>query len=93
MCYCYVNCRRPPFKVPLSQFGGVHGNRAAAGTAKVWRNKPLFRKDSVDRVFKTGIEATQLLNAEASRRDVGCDEFLQSWESMSGSLSVVRKLE
>lgn len=48
------------------QFGGVHGNRT--GTSKMWRNKPLFRREG-DRIFKTGTEATQLLNDEALRRD------------------------
>jgi hypothetical protein len=32
------------------------------------RNKPLLRREG-DKIFKTGLEATQLLTAEAVRRD------------------------
>ena len=41
---------------PLNQFGGVHGTRSGAGsgTSKMWRNKPLLRREG-DRIFKTGI--------------------------------------
>ena len=57
----------------LSQFGGVHGNKigSGTGTAKNWRNKPLFRRDG-DKIFKTGSEACQLLISEASRADTVC---------------------
>ncbi len=48
------------------QFGGVHG--AKPGASKMWRNKPLFRRDG-DKIFKTGAEAVQLFNIEAQRRD------------------------
>lgn len=70
----------------LSQFGGVHGNQT--GKNKLWRNKPLLRRDG-DKIFKTGTEAVQLLFGEASRRDNGDAEFLESWESLVGSLGVV----
>lgn len=70
----------------LSQFGGVHGNKS--GTSKMWRNKPLLRRDG-DKIFKTGNEAVGLLTGEAGRKDVGADEFLSSWESLVGSLGVV----
>ena len=59
----------PTNSVGLSQFGGVHGNKIGSlHASKAWRNKPLFRKDE-DKIFKTGIEACQLLNSEARRRD------------------------
>jgi len=70
----------------LTQFGGVHGNRS--GTTKMWRNKPLLRREG-DRIFKTGAEAFQLLNGEAQRRDEGNAAFLSSWASMASSLAVV----
>ena len=40
---------------PLNQFGGVHGTRSGAGsgTSKMWRNKPLLRREG-DKIFKTG---------------------------------------
>ncbi len=75
-----------PYVVPLSQQGGVHGSKTVA--SKMWRSKPLLRREG-DKVFKTGIEAVNLLNGEAYRRDEGCIRFLQSWESMSSSLAVV----
>jgi len=77
--------------VPLSQFGGVHGtNRTVGGTgsAKLWRNKPLLKRGG-DKIFKTGLEATQLLIGEAARKDSLSPEFMFSWESMATSLSVV----
>lgn len=42
---------------PLNQFGGVHGTRSGAGsgTSKMWRNKPLLRREG-DKIFKTGIK-------------------------------------
>ena len=60
-------------------FGGVHGNKAGA-TAMQWRNKPLFRREG-DSKFKTGKEAAQMLNAEASRRDPNQELFLQTFTS------------
>lgn len=54
----------------------------------MWRNKPLLRRDG-DKVFKTGIEAVQLLNGEALRRDEGSTKFLSVWGSMVQSLGVV----
>mmetsp|Transcript_17046 Transcript_17046/g.15398 ORF Transcript_17046/g.15398 Transcript_17046/m.15398 type:complete len:525 (-) Transcript_17046:47-1621(-) len=75
--------------IPLSQQGGVHGNWVGGSNRTAWRNKPLFRRDGVDRVFRSGAEATQLLLSEANRKDAGSKEFLQSWESMVTSLSVV----
>lgn len=71
---------------PMSQFGGVHG--AKAGLPKMWRNKPLFKREG-DRIFKTGSEAIGMLNIEASRRDTGATEFLESWEGMVQSLGAV----
>eukprot|EP01038_Epipyxis_sp_PR26KG_P004966 gene4966-6941_t len=79
-----------PFRtVPLSPFENVHGGTIPSGTSKsIWYNKPLFRREG-DKVFKTGIEATQLLINEAIRKDGVASEFLASWESLVGSLSVV----
>ena len=54
----------------------------------MWRNKPLLRREG-DRIFKTGLEASQLLIGEAGRKDQGEMEFMASWESMANSLSVV----
>lgn len=71
---------------PLSQFGGVHGGKG--GVSRMWRNKPLLRREG-DRIFKTGLEASQLLIGEAGRKDQGEMEFMASWESMANSLSVV----
>ena len=71
---------------PLSQFGGVHGGKG--GVSRMWRNKPLLRREG-DRIFKTGLEASQLLIGEAGRKDKGEIEFMSSWESMANSLSVV----
>ena len=55
-----------PVKTTLAQFGGVHGTQQGAN--KMWRNKPLFRRET-DRIFKTGTEATELLMSEAVRKD------------------------
>ena len=62
-------------KAPLSQYGGVHGSRA--GT-KMWRNKPLFRREG-DVRFRTGAEAAKMLVDEAKRRDGHEIEFIQSF--------------
>eukprot|EP00596_Hydrurales_sp_CCMP1899_P002281 CAMPEP_0119051166 /NCGR_PEP_ID=MMETSP1177-20130426/72871_1 /TAXON_ID=2985 /ORGANISM="Ochromonas sp, Strain CCMP1899" /LENGTH=505 /DNA_ID=CAMNT_0007030283 /DNA_START=119 /DNA_END=1636 /DNA_ORIENTATION=- len=71
---------------PMSQFGGVHG--AKSGLPKMWRNKPLFKREG-DNIFKTGAEAISLLNVEAHRRDTGAEEFIESWEGMTQSLGAV----
>ena len=73
---------------PLSQYGGVHGSKGTAGSSKMWRNKPLLRREG-DKIFKTGLEASELLIAEAGRKDGEAREFLASWESMVTSLSSV----
>ena len=54
----------------------------------MWRNKPLLRREG-DRIFKTGLEASELLIAEAKRKDGDATEFLAAWESMVTSLSGV----
>lgn len=54
----------------------------------MWRNKPLLRREG-DKIFKTGKEACQLLTGEAARRDGGNHEFLETWDSLVGSLGVV----
>ena len=59
------------------KFENVHGGTIPSGTAKsIYYNKPLFRREG-DKVFKTGIEATQLLINEAIRKDgVYCTRVL-----------------
>lgn len=52
------------------------------------RNKPLLRRDG-DRVFKTGTEASQLLDMESHRKDYGKPLFLECYGSMVESLSPV----
>lgn len=74
------------YTTPLSQAGGVHGNRSQI--SKNWRNKPLFRRTG-DQIFKTGTEACQMLNQEAARRSPGMSEFLNVWEGTVNSLSGV----
>lgn len=84
----YVRASSTPSGAGLSQFGGVHGSGGRAGSAKIWRNKPLLRREG-DKIFKTGAEATQLLISEALRKDSDSLEFVSSWESVNGSLNVV----
>ena len=73
----------------LSQFGGVHGTRTTPGNSKLWRSKPLLRREG-DKVFKTGTEAANLLLNEAIRReDVSSAPFVSQWSLLSQSLAVV----
>lgn len=77
-----------PRGVPLSP-GSVHETNPTSGTKKLWRNKPLVHRASGDRIFKTGVEASQILIEEAEIMDPGAAEFLASWESVVSSLAVV----
>ncbi|CAM9851375.1 unnamed protein product [Heterosigma akashiwo] len=85
----HSSCRLEDVKgdsaAPLYQYGGVHGT---SRSQKVWRNKPLFRRDG-DLRFKTGLEAAELLSSEAIRKDGHQDEFIQSWSSTMDIISPV----
>ena len=70
---------------PLSPYGGVHG---ASNTRAAWRSKPLLKREGA-KIFKTGFEAAQLLTGEAMRKDSDCKEFIDSWSSMTHSLTAV----
>ena len=70
---------------PLTPYGGVHG---VANTRAAWRSKPLLKREGA-KIFKTGAEAAQLLIGEAMRKDADCEDFIDSWTSMSNSLSTV----
>jgi len=68
---------------------GVHGTRTTPGNSKLWRSKPLLRREG-DKVFKTGTEAANLLLSEAIRRDdVSSTPFIQLWTNLTSSLAVV----
>ena len=70
---------------PLTPYGGVHG---ASNTRAAWRSKPLLKREGA-KIFKTGTEAAQLLIGEAMRKDADCEDFIDSWTSMSNSLTTV----
>ena len=69
-----------------SHRGGVHGN--VGHVSKVWRNKPLFRREG-NWHFKTGKEASEMLVQEAKRRDEFKLEYLERITSVLGSLAPV----
>lgn len=54
--------------------------------SKSWRNKPLFRRQG-DVRFKSGLEASKLLIAEANRRDAHETEYIESVSSTMECLS------
>ena len=54
--------------------------------SKSWRNKPLFRRQG-DVRFKSGLEASNLLIAEAHRRDSHEVEYIESISSTMECLS------
>jgi len=56
--------------------------------SKTWRNKPLFRRQG-DVRFKTGLEAANLLVAEANRRDAHEKTFINSVASTMQCLAPV----
>lgn len=47
--------------------GDVHGKHKPR--LERWSNRPLFRRGGLDKKFKTGAEAAELLVNEARRRD------------------------
>ena len=56
---------------------GEEGVHQTMHLSKSWRNKPLFRRQG-DVRFKTGLEAANLLVAEANRRDAHEKTFISS---------------
>ena len=64
---------------------GVHQNMQLS---KSWRSKPLFRRQG-DVRFKSGLEASNLLIAEANRRDSHETEFI---ESVTATMDVLSPL-
>lgn len=62
---------------------GVHQTMQLS---KSWRNKPLFRRQG-DVRFRTGMEASKLLIAEANRRDSHEVEYIDSISSTMECLS------
>lgn len=64
---------------------GVHQNMQLS---KSWRSKPLFRRQG-DVRFKSGLEASNLLIAEANRRDSHETEFI---ESVTATMEVLSPL-
>lgn len=69
----------------LTGDGGVHGNMQVSQS---WRNKPLFRRQG-DVRFRTGLEAANLLVAEAKRRDSHELQYIDSVTSTMHCLSVI----
>lgn len=74
-----------PKKTLLSKNQNVHSNMPLS---KSWRNKPLFRRQG-DVRFRTGIEAAELLVAEANRRDSHEKQFIDSVTSTLECLSPI----
>jgi glutamate dehydrogenase (NADP+) len=56
--------------------------------SKDWRNKPLFRRQG-DVRFKTGLEAANLLVAEAKRRDAHETSYIENVEGIMSCLAPV----
>ena len=67
---------------------GEEGVHQTMKVSKAWRNKPLFRRQG-DVRFKTGLEAANLLVAEAKRRDAHETNFIKNVESTMSCLSPV----
>ena len=72
-----------PKKHLVTHEEGVHQTMQLS---KSWRNKPLFRRQG-DVRFKSGLEASKLLIAEANRRDSHETEFIESVSSTMECLS------
>ena len=66
----------------------VEGVHQTMQVSKAWRSKPLFRRQG-DVRFKTGLEAANLLVAEAKRRDAHETHFIESVESTMSCLSPI----
>lgn len=69
---------------------GEEGVHQTMKVSKAWRNKPLFRRQG-DVRFKTGLEAANLLVAEAKRRDAHETNFIKNVESTMSCLSPVSR--
>ena len=67
---------------------GEEGVHQTMKVSKAWRNKPLFRRQG-DVRFKTGLEAANLLVAEAKRRDAHETNFIANVESTMSCLGPV----
>ena len=67
---------------------GEEGVHQTMKVSKAWRNKPLFRRQG-DVRFKTGLEAANLLVAEAKRRDAHETNFIENVESTMSCLGPV----
>lgn len=74
-----------PKKHLVTREEGVHQTMQLS---KSWRSKPLFRRQG-DVRFKTGLEASKLLIAEAHRRDAHETSFI---ESVTSTLEVLSPL-
>lgn len=72
-------------KTLLVKNQNVHSNMELS---KTWKNKPLFRRQG-DVRFKTGLEAANLLVAEARRRDDHETQFIASVQSTIECLSPI----
>lgn len=72
-----------PKKHLVTHEEGVHQTMQVSTT---WRNKPLFRRQG-DVRFKSGLEASRLLIAEANRRDSHEVEYIESVSSTMECLS------
>jgi len=72
-----------PKKHLVTHEEGVHQTMTLS---KSWRNKPLFRRQG-DVRFKSGLEASNLLIAEAHRRDSHEVEYIESISSTMECLS------
>jgi glutamate dehydrogenase (NADP+) len=74
---------KQPKKHLVTHEEGVHQTMTLS---KSWRNKPLFRRQG-DVRFKSGLEASKLLIAEAQRRDAHEKVFIESISSTMECLS------
>eukprot|EP00804_Cyclotella_cryptica_P022861 CCRYP_005073-RA/>CCRYP_005073-RA protein AED:0.02 eAED:0.02 QI:188/1/1/1/1/1/2/203/535 len=74
---------KQPKKHLVTHEEGVHQTMTLS---KSWRNKPLFRRQG-DVRFKSGLEASKLLIAEANRRDAHEIAFIESISSTMECLS------
>jgi glutamate dehydrogenase (NADP+) len=78
-----TSASKQPKKHLVTHEEGVHQTMTLS---KSWRNKPLFRRQG-DVRFKSGLEASNLLIAEAKRRDAHEFQFIESISSTMECLS------
>lgn len=78
-----MSSSQSPKKHLVTREEGVHQTMQLS---KSWRNKPLFRRQG-DVRFKSGLEASKLLIAEANRRDSHEIEYIDSVSSTMECLS------